>query len=163
MRVAPCVVGLLVCFMSAAAGETKDAWLGCWTRIYDADHLAEHRAQDVTAIGVLIMPRPDAGPDKYLARVQLKVRDKPEVHTNFSGAHCRQAGARLHCLAKDPAQGNFWLKPSGNDMKLALTAAGEGLEVVPPSNPQGFVQILPQNPEHQRFLMHPAAPGACKL
>jgi hypothetical protein len=60
-----------------------DPWLGCWTRIYDADHLAKHEAQDVTAIGVSILPSPavSGAPDKYLTRVELKVRYKPEVHT----------------------------------------------------------------------------------
>ena len=142
-----------------------DPWLGCWTRIYDADHLAKHEAQDVTAIGVSILPSPavSGAPDKYLARVELKVRYKPEVHTNFSGAHCRQMGQRLHCLAEDVSEGNFWLKRSGKELELLLTAAGEGVTVVPPSNPQGFVQILPQNPEHQLFLMPPAATGACEL
>jgi hypothetical protein len=92
----------------------------------------------------------------------VKVRYKPEVYAN-SGAHCRPVGQRLHCLAKDVSEGNFWLKRSGKDLELLLTAAGEGVTVVPPSNPQGFVQILPQNPEHQLFLMPPAAPGACEL
>jgi hypothetical protein len=167
MRLASCAasVALLLCRMGATPGEAKDPWLGCWTRIYDADHLAKHDAQDVTAIGVSILARPAASgaPDKYLARVQLKVRYKPEVHANFSGAHCRPVGRRLHCLAKDVSEGNFWLKRSGKDLELLLTAAGEGVTVVPPSNPQGFVQILPQNPEHQLFLMPPAAPGACEL
>ncbi|MGD0530738.1 MAG: hypothetical protein ABSA62_00285 [Methyloceanibacter sp.] len=87
MRVAPfpASLALLVCCMSAAAGGTKDPWLGCWTRVYGADHLAKHSAQLVTAMSVSIFPRAVAGPDKYLARVQVRVRDKPEVHANFGG------------------------------------------------------------------------------
>lgn len=151
--------------MCVTSGEAKDPWLGCWTRIYHADHLAKHEAQDVPAISVSILPHPAASgaPDSYLARVQLKVRYRPEVHANFSGARCRQVGQRLHCLAKDVSEGNFWLKRAGKDLELLLTAAGEGVTAVPPSNPQGFVQILPQNPEHQLFLMPPAALGACEL
>jgi hypothetical protein len=119
-------VALLLCCMGATHRAAKGPWLGCWTRIYDADHLAKHEAQDVTAIGVSILPRPAASgaSDKYLARVQLKVRYKPEVHTNCSGAHCRQMGQRLHCLAKDVSEGNFWLQRSGKDLELLLTAAG---------------------------------------
>ena len=60
----------------------------------------------------------------FLILRELKVRYKPEVHTNFSGAHCRQMGQRLHCLAKDVSEGNFWLQRSGKDLELLLTAAG---------------------------------------
>ena len=51
-------------------------------------------------------------------------------------------GQRLHCPAKDVSEGDFWLKRSGKELELLLTAAGEGVTVVPPSNPRGFVQIL---------------------
>jgi hypothetical protein len=77
--------------------------------------------------------------------------------------HCRKAGARLHCLAKDKSRENFWLRRSGPDLQLQLTAAGEGVEVVPPNKPTGFVQILPQNPEYQLFVMQRAPLGSCSL
>jgi hypothetical protein len=101
------------------------------------------RVQDVPAISVSILSHPTANgaPDSYLARVQLKVRYRPEVHANFSGARCRQVAQRL---AKDVSEGNFWLKRAGKDLELLLTAAGEGVTSLPPRNPQGFVQILPQ-------------------
>jgi hypothetical protein len=154
---------LMLCFTVTC--EAKDNWLGCWTRSYDADHLAKHQAQDVTAIGVSIVPgEPKAGTkDDYRASVKIKLRDKPETYANVAAVHCRKAGARLHCLAKDKSRENFWLRRSGPDLQLQLTAAGEGVEVVPPNKPTGFVQILPQNPEYQLFVMQRAPLGSCSL
>ena len=45
-----CVIVLLV--FQPVTEESKDRWLGCWTRIYDADHVAKHEAQDITAINI---------------------------------------------------------------------------------------------------------------
>jgi hypothetical protein len=42
-----------------------------------------------------------------------------------------------------------------------LTAAGEGVEVVSVTNPIGFIQILPQNPES--FELEPPPAGSCSL
>jgi len=56
--------------------ESKDRWLGCWTRIYDADHVAKHEAQDITAIQYLdpekaLGPHPPtrSGIGKFRSRV----------------------------------------------------------------------------------------------
>jgi hypothetical protein len=46
------------------------------------------------------------------------------VKVRYSGAHCCPVGQRLHCLAKDVSEGNFWLKRSGKNLELLLTAAG---------------------------------------
>jgi hypothetical protein len=164
MRFARCAgsIALLLCLGAPSAGEAKNNWLGCWTRTYDAD--AKHQAQDVTAIDVSIVPRgPKTGTNEYRASVQVKLRDKPETYANVAAVHCRKTGARLHCLAQDESRENFWLRRSGADPQLQLTAAGEGIEVVPPSNPTGFVQILPQNPEYQLFVMQQTPSGSCAL
>jgi hypothetical protein len=145
--------------LGPVSAEAKDPWLGCWTRIYDAEHLAEHQAQDVAAIAISILALKPArwARDNYAAHVEMRIRGKPELHSAVGGLTCHLDGARLHCLAKDKSQGNFWLRRSGKALQLRLTAAGEGIEVVSATNPTGFVQILPQNPEHQLFLLDPAA------
>ena len=51
-----CVIALLV--FQPVTEESKDRWLGCWTRIYDADHVAKHEAQDITAIKSRSRKRP---------------------------------------------------------------------------------------------------------
>jgi len=37
--------------------EAKDAWLGCWTKVYDAAHLKQHTGQLVTAMTVVVTAR----------------------------------------------------------------------------------------------------------
>ena len=73
------------------------------------------------------LPHPAASgaPDSYWRESSSRSSYRPEVHANFSGAHCRQVGQRLHCLAKHVSEGNFWLKRAGKDLELLLTAAGE--------------------------------------
>jgi len=119
----------------------------------------------VTAIGVSIVPRePNTGTKyDYRASVQVKLREKPETYANVAAVHCHKTGARLHCLAADESRENFWLRRSGADLQLQLTAAGEGIEVIPPSTPTGSVQILPRNPEYQLFVMQRAPSGSCAL
>ena len=73
-------------------------------------------------------------------------------------------GAALHCLAKDVSEGNFWLKRSGKDLELRLTAAGEGVTVVPPMQPaglrSGFYRKIPST---QLFRHAACCTGACEL
>ena len=129
---------LVLCFTVTC--EARDNCLGCRTRIYDADHLAKHQAQEVTAIGVSIVPRePNTGTKyDYRASVQVKLREKPETYANVAAVHCRKTGARLHCLAADESRENFWLRRSGADLQLQLTAAGEGIEVIPAQHSNGL-------------------------
>jgi hypothetical protein len=158
------LVGLML-LGSTGTAVAKDRWLGCWTRIYDAEHLAKHQAQDVTAMAISILALKPAAPTKakYAAQVEMRVRGKPELHRNVGSVSCRPDGARLHYVAKDASQANFWLKRSGTSLQLQLTAAGEGVETVSATNPTGFVQILPQNPEHELFVLELAAAGACAI
>jgi hypothetical protein len=146
-----------------AFAADADPWLGCWKHVYDADHLAKHPAQEVSAIGVEVIPSGKESGGVYLARVEMRFRDKDGLYKNFDGTRCRELGVSLHCVAKDKSQANFWLEREGDDLRLRLTSAGEGVEIVPPSGAQGGVQILPQNPEYQLFVMQPAAQRDCGL
>lgn len=157
-------VALLFCLAPGIAfAADADPWLGCWKQVYDADHLAKHQAQEVSAIGVTVTPSGKESGDIYLARVQMRFRDKDGIYQNFDGTRCREMGVSLRCIAKDKSQGYFWLERDGTSLRLRLTSAGEGVEVVPASGAQGGVQILPQNPEYQLFVMQAAAQGDCGL
>ena len=87
-----------------------------------------------------IVPRePNTGTKyDYRASVQVKLREKPETYANVAAVHCHKTGARLHCLAADESRENFWLRRSGADLQLQLTAAGEGIEVIPAQHSNGL-------------------------
>src|SRR3990170_8772415 len=96
-------VGMLVLLLLGSeaaeaeeAEETKDAWVGCWARAYDAAHLAKHQGQLVTAMTIAIDPRTPAGdadPGVYGVRVAANLRGKSETYTTLSAARCGAAGA----------------------------------------------------------------------
>jgi hypothetical protein len=70
-----------------ASTEVPDPWLGCWSRTYDAAHLAKHSGQKVTALTLSIEKREPAGdkdPGKYLATITAKMRGAGDSYTNLS-------------------------------------------------------------------------------
>ena len=50
--------------------EAPDPWIGCWSRVYDAVHLAKHPGQKVTSMTLSITEREGGtsdAPGAYLA------------------------------------------------------------------------------------------------
>jgi hypothetical protein len=141
--------------------ETKDPWLGCWTRVYDAAHLKQHPGQLVTAMTVVVTARtPEGDEDKgnYLAKVRANFRNKPETYANLDGARCEAVGAnkdKLHCFIDGVFLSDFWLEQAAKNVKLAMRDAKENLVLVPGIDPSAFVRLSPQNPEHSAFLLMP--------
>lgn len=142
--------------------EAKDAWLGCWTKAYDAAHLKQHPGQLVTAMTVVVAARtPEGDEDKgnYLAKIRANVRNKPETFTNQDGARCEASGAnkeKLHCVADGVFLSDFWLEQAAKNVKLAMHEANEDLVLVPGVETAAFVRLTPANPEHSSFLLMPS-------
>lgn len=149
------------------AAPDKDTWLGCWSHVYDAAHLAKHPGQLVAAMTLAVSsrtPQGDTDPGEYLAKVSAKLRDKPDVFSNLDGARCQlsgQAKDHLICSASGIFVGQFSLQAVGKTMKLALAGADQNLALVPGVDTSGFVLLSPQNPEHALFLLQPAPAGTC--
>ena len=79
------------------AEEAPDPWIGCWSRVYDAVHLAKHPGQKVAAMTLSIAAREGASgdaPGNYLAKVTALLRDKPDTYANPGGARCVVIGRR---------------------------------------------------------------------
>lgn len=140
-----------------------DPWIGCWTRVYDAAHLAKHKGQEVTALTLSISEREPAGdkdPGKYLAMITAKMRGAGDSYTNLDGARCTEASGALSCVTDGFYLGQFSLEPAAKNMKIALKG-GDHLALVPGVDLDAFVELSPDNPEHSLFLLQPAPAKTC--
>jgi hypothetical protein len=164
------VVGLLLATGGAAYAQDEeesaapDTWLGCWSRIYDATHLAKHPGQKVSSMTLSIAARgSESGdaPGKYLAKVTAMLRDKPGLYSNLDGARCVTGEGKLSCFSDGFFVGKFTLEPSGKNMKLALRGDDEHLALVPGIDIDALTVLTPKNPEHALFLLNPAPAKTC--
>ncbi len=156
---------LVVCHVARAQDteEAPDPWLGCWTRVYDAAHLAKHPGQKVTALTLSIGAREPAGdndPGKYLAKVTAKMRNASDTYTNLNGARCTAASDKLACVTDGFYVGQFSLEAAAKNMKLAFQGGGH-LALVPGVDLDAFAVLSPDNPEHALFLLQPAPAKTC--
>lgn len=171
MRIAWFAVLALLFGCSAALaqdeGETEaapDPWIGCWSRVYDAVHLAKHPGQKVAAMTLSISTREGASgdaPGNYLAKVTALLRDKPDTYSNPDGARCAVSGETLSCFTDGFFIGKFSLERAGKNMKLVIRGTDEHLALVPGIDLSSFVVLSPENPEHALFLLNPAPAKAC--
>jgi hypothetical protein len=148
----------------APAEAAPDPWLGCWSRVYDAVHLAKHPGQKVAALTLSIVTRDPASgnaPDTYLAKLTALLRDKQETYSNLDGARCQVSGETLSCFTDGFFLGKFPLEHAGKNMKLALRGAEEHVALVPGVDLSGFIVLSPENPEHALFLLNPAPAKSC--
>ena len=163
------VLALLVACPAALAqdepaAEAPDPWLGCWSRVYDAVHLAKHPGQKVAALTLSIAARgsaSDNAPRSYLAKLTALMRDKPDTYSNLDGARCVVSGETLSCFTDGFFIGRFSLERAGKTMKLAFHAEDEHLALVPGVDLSAFTVLSPQNPEHALFLLNPAPAKTC--
>ncbi len=165
MRPLP-ILALALSLLAAASGaraQTPGApspviLPGCYTRVYDAAHLAAHPGQKVTALYAQL----NKNPAEYTHRFELEltVRLRGERKTRWAVAGCSPRDAGLLCSVDE----------DGGQLVLTRTAAGMRLD-----NPHSIgvaldgkapeedrVDILASNPEHRTFLLKSAAAKACK-
>lgn len=141
-----------------------DSWIGCWSRIYDAVHLAKHPGQKVSALTLSIAAREgesNDAPGAYRAKITALVRDKQVTFSNLDGARCVDQGATLSCFTDGFFLGRFAIERAGKNRKLALRNEGEHLALVPGVDLGAFMVLSPQNPEHTVFLLNQAAAKDC--
>jgi hypothetical protein len=156
------------CAPALAQDETTEAapdpWLGCWTRVYDAVHLAKHPGQKVAAMTLSIGAREGAGenaPGDYLAKVTTLMRDKPDAYSNLDGARCVASGDKLSCFTDGFFLSRFSVERAGKTVKVVIRNADEHLALVPGIDLGGFVVLSPANPEHTLFILNPAPAKTC--
>jgi hypothetical protein len=158
------VVGTGALGEDVAEEEDVNSWIGCWSRVYDAVHLAKHPGQKVSAMTLSIAPREgesDAAPGAYRAKITALVRDKQEAFSNTDGARCMEQGATLSCFTDGFFIGQFSIERAGKNRKLALRGAGQNLALVPGVDLGAFIVLSPQDPENALFLLQAAPAKSC--
>jgi hypothetical protein len=157
----------LGCSPALAEEETEqapDPWLGCWTRVYDAVHLAKHPGQKVSALTLSIAARESESgdaPGKYAAKLTALLRDQQAVYATPEAARCVDAGDKLSCFTDGFLLGKFTVERAGKNVKLSVKGADEHVALVPGVDLAAFVVLSPENPEHTLFLLNPAPAKAC--
>jgi hypothetical protein len=147
--------------------EAPDPFVGCWSRVYDATHLAKHPGQKVTALTLSVAARTPAGdsdPGAYLAKLAGKFRDKQDVYVMPSGGRCVVTGSakdQLACVTDGFFIGKFELAPAAKNMQIVLHGNDEHIALVPGVDISAFVLLSADNPEHSLFLLQPAPAKSC--
>jgi len=147
--------------------EGPDPWRGCWTRVYDATHLAKHPKQAVTGLTLSIEtrePSGDSDPGPYLATLYGTFRGKPDIYAMPSGGRCVATGAakdQLSCVTDGFFVGKFELAQAAKNMKIVLKGSDEQIGLVPGVDTASFVILSPDNPEHALFVLSPAPAKTC--
>lgn len=163
------LIALLVIATDAVAEDVSgeegaDSWLGCWSRVYDAVHLAKHPGQKISAMTLAIVAREgesSEAPGAYRAKITALVRDKQGSYSNLDGARCVDSGETLTCFTDGFFLGRFLIERAGKNRKLALRGADDHVALVPGVDLGAFMVLSPQNPEHALFRLEPAPAKSC--
>jgi hypothetical protein len=141
-----------------------DTWIGCWSRVYDAVHLAKHPAQKVTAMTLSVAPREgesDGAPGTYRAKITALVRDKQDTFANPENARCVEQGTALSCFTDGFFIGQFSIERAGKNRKLALRGTDQNLALVPGVDLGHFIVLSSQDAENALFLLLAAPAKSC--
>jgi hypothetical protein len=171
MRAGLLAIAMLLVMSGSALAEdvaedeaAPDSWLGCWSRVYDAVHLAKHPGQMVSSITLSIGAREgesNDAPGAYRAKITALVRDRQETYANLDGARCVDQGGSLSCFTDGFFLGRFSIERAGKNRKIALRGTGDHLALVPGVDLGAFMVLSPQNPEDALFLLQPAPAKSC--
>jgi hypothetical protein len=150
------IAGLLVFALTQPASA---AIKGCFTRTYDAAHLAKHKGQDVTFMALQVGFK--ANGEEYENLFQLRVRGSYTLLLN--GFVCVEQADKTHCKIID----------SGHDYKLGgsfvLTVKGDSVLL----SPEGDLNLVEEgvfsprlfpvanNPEHKTFKLNRTGKDIC--
>jgi hypothetical protein len=150
------IAGLLVFALTQPASA---AIKGCFTRTYDAAHLAKHKGQDVTFMALQVGFEPNGEESENL--FQLRLGGSYTLLLN--GFVCVEQGDKTHCKIID----------SGHDNKLGgsfiLTLKGDAVLL----SPEGDLNLVEEgefsprlfpvtnNPEHKTFKLNRMGKDYC--
>ena len=124
----------------------------CYVRHYSEAHLAGHKEQQVTQIGV-VLDRSQADSDPVL-RLEFWLR--PGERRAEITACCTRAGRALDCEVEGDA-GNFRIEPGkGGALLMSVGEQGIGLE-----DERGFVTLNADRGDDREFLIPPQDGMAC--
>lgn len=140
-------------------GPANAAIKGCFTRNYDAAHLARHKGQDVTFMAIQIGFDVNTEDDENI--LQLRFRDSKSAWLN--GFVCVERATETHCKILDSAHdnalgGSFTLRQKPDSLLLSpegdLNFASEGT-----FTPR--ILGVNANPEHKVFKLNRLGTSQC--
>jgi hypothetical protein len=132
---------------------------GCFTRTYDAAHLAKHKGQDVTFMALQVGFEPNG--EEYENLFQVRLRGSYTLLLN--GFVCVERAQKTLCKIMD----------SGNDNKLGgsfvITSKGDSVLISPESDlnlvEEGEFKprllTVTKNPEHKTFKLNRQGKDIC--
>lgn len=132
---------------------------GCFTRTYDAAHLAKHAGQDVTFMAIQIGFEVNEEADENM--LQLRLRGSSTLLLN--GFVCVERGADTHCKIVDSGHnnslgGSFVLK--ARDNSLLLMPEGD-MALVEEGTFEPRRLDVATNPEHKTFKLNRLGTKQC--
>lgn len=150
---------LLIAVAAAPAGAAEDPWLGCYTRVYDAQHLLDNPGQKIRTVALELTET-----DLELAEVipymaGIVATTTYDDRRYVSGGGCRADGDRLEC-AMDGDAGRFRLARTVKGLRLENTD-GFYMEDLDAEDPSDGL-LVEADADHQVFLLYRADPSQCR-
>ncbi|SEQ53958.1 hypothetical protein SAMN05428969_3439 [Devosia sp. YR412] len=112
------MAGELDSFVAASDGATN-----CWSRAYDAKHMAAHPDQQVVAmdLAVTFMAQSDIGPEQYVFRLEATMRDGTQGQ---AVGPCMADGNEMWCGVECDGGGVYVSTRSGGNVLVDLERRG---------------------------------------
>jgi hypothetical protein len=133
----------------AAPARADAPFDGCFVRLYDAEHLADHPDQLVTAIALKPFPEPTDG---IILNLYLQMRGGVAV---MGTAYCNQDGEGMTCGLEGDA-GGFSLGPGKGGILLRVDPGGMSFE-----GARDWVTISGTAGDDRSFLLSHSANPSC--
>jgi hypothetical protein len=129
---------------------------GCYDRVYDAAHLARHKAQRVTAIRLQYGFETGADtPDAAINRLWVKFRSVKPAHEAV--VVCEERAPPWECGIEGDG-GRFILEETGDGVKITNR---DYMRVNDPGGSEEGIEI-PADAEHRVFLLRRVSRGPCR-
>jgi hypothetical protein len=152
------LVALLVTLAATPAVATDDAWLGCYTRVYDAQHLVDNPGQKIRTVTLELSPS-DMEQDVAAYLAGIWVTTTYDDRRYVSGGYCLWAGEGIDC-GMDGDAGRFTLQRTDKGVRLQNTE-GFFLEDMEGEDPSEGI-LVEADKDHRVFVLYRADPADCR-
>ena len=153
---------LAIATIAGAAGAARaqdDIGLdlpGCYERVYDARHLADHPSQHVESMRIRFFRR--AGADTVAAVMNLRFREgsrryRQPAATYVAGFICMREGNRVMCGVECDG-GRVSLRFTGRAPGELTLDASEGFAMSPSCPDEEHIERFNPRPDDRVFLLH---------
>lgn len=150
------VLGCCMVFPASMVFAQAAPAFGCYERVYDARHLAEHKGQSVRRIiGTLVKSEGEETPGTA-ATLHLDVWFKGDQRKYDAGGGCAPQSSGLRC-GMDGDAGSLNLSAAAKGMRLEIPSS---ISVETEGEDEAVYKKV-TGPEHRVFLMQPVPAARC--